>query len=119
MRRPRGDRGSTELVVATPLLLILLLLVVQAGLAAHASQTAQAIAATALAATRAADAGEAGGRAAAEQATAQLSGDLLSGVDITVERTGTTARVEVAAQIPSVLPGPTWPIRHETSAPVE
>ncbi|MFC7741078.1 hypothetical protein ACFQXA_08850 [Nocardiopsis composta] len=40
-------------------------------------------------------------------------------MDITVERTATTARVAVAGRIPSVLPGAAWPIHHEVTGPVE
>jgi len=50
---PRGDeRGSVELVVATPLLLLMILMVIQFAMYEHASQVAQATAAQALAATR-------------------------------------------------------------------
>lgn len=117
--RTRSDRGSAELAVATPLLLLLLLLVVQAGLVAHASQVAQSIATTALAAARAVDATETDGQTAGEQTGEQLGGRLLRELEVEVHRDDNAARVVVTTQVPSVLPGLTWPIRHESSAPVE
>ena len=51
-RLVRDDRGSAELVVATPLLLLLILGVIQFALYEHASEVAQTSAAQALAATR-------------------------------------------------------------------
>ncbi|MDA2809917.1 TadE/TadG family type IV pilus assembly protein [Nocardiopsis sp. RSe5-2] len=117
--RTRSDRGSAELAVATPLLLLLLLLVIQAGLVAHASQVAQSIATTALAEARAVDATDADGQAAGEHAGEQLGGRLLRGLNVEVHRDDEAARVVVTAQVPSVLPGLTWPIRHESSGPVE
>ena len=51
-RRRFDERGSAELVVATPLLLLLILVVIQFALFEHASQVAQTAAAEALASTR-------------------------------------------------------------------
>ncbi|GAA3745187.1 Flp pilus assembly protein TadG [Spinactinospora alkalitolerans] len=119
-RRTRADdRGSAELAIATPLLLLLVMLVVQTVLWAHAGHVAQTITHHTLAATRTVDATEADGRATAEQVADQLAGDLLTDVRVDVERTDITARVTVQAQVPSLLPGLTWPIRHQQEAPVE
>ncbi|GAA4935851.1 hypothetical protein GCM10023224_15800 [Streptomonospora halophila] len=115
----RGDRGSTELAIATPLLLLLVMLVVQTALWAHAGHTAETIARHSLAATRAVGASEADGHAAAHQAAGQLGGDLLTDVDVRIERSATTARVAVRAEVPSLIPGLSWPITQEQQAPVE
>ncbi|MDA0565174.1 pilus assembly protein [Streptomonospora sp. S1-112] len=123
MRRPhptrRDDRGSTELAVAAPLLLLLVMLVVQAALWGHAHHTAQAITHHALAAARTAQATGADGQAAAEQAADQFAGQVLTDLSITVERTPETARVTLSAQVPSLVPGLSWPVHQQRSAPVE
>lgn len=116
---PDSDRGSTELVVATPLMLLLLLVVVQVGLWAHADHVAQTIAHHGHAAARTMDGTEADGHARATEVAGQLAGDLIEGVDITVERTGTTATVNVQASVPTMIPGLAWPIDAEVTGPVE
>ncbi|WP_460854741.1 pilus assembly protein [Nocardiopsis coralliicola] len=105
--------------MATPLLLVLLLAVVQTALSAHASQVAHTIADSALAATRTLEGTETDGHAAAEQARAQLAGQMVSEVEVEVDRSATSARVAVSARAPAVLPGTGWPISREVSAPVE
>ncbi|GAA3744513.1 TadE/TadG family type IV pilus assembly protein [Salinactinospora qingdaonensis] len=117
--RSGDDRGSTEVAIATPLMLLLIMLVVQVAVWAHAGHAAETIARHTLAATRTAEATQAGGSAAAEQATAQLAGDLLTDIDVTVRRGATTAEVTVEAHVPTLLPGMTWPVRQQLSAPVE
>ncbi|MBB6174949.1 Flp pilus assembly protein TadG [Nocardiopsis mwathae] len=116
---PRDDQGSIELAIATPLLLLLVLFVVQTALWAHAGHVAETIAHRALAATRVLDATEASGQAEAELVANQLGGDLLTDLEVKVERTDSTAHVTVQAEVPSLLPGLTWPVRQERSAPVE
>ncbi|WP_435107149.1 TadE/TadG family type IV pilus assembly protein [Nocardiopsis synnemataformans] len=116
---PDSDRGSTELVVATPLMLLLLVLVVQVALWAHADHVAQTIAQHGHAATRGVEATEADGHTRATEVATQLSGDLLDGVDIEVERTATTATVRVQASVPTMIPGLDWPVNAEVSGPVE
>lgn len=116
---PDQDRGSTELVVATPLMLLLLILVVQVALWAHADHVAQTIAQHGHAAARALEATETDGHARADEVADQLRGDLLQDLDITVERTGTTATVAVTAQVPTMIPGLDWPVHTFVSGPVE
>ncbi|PSK89940.1 TadE-like protein [Murinocardiopsis flavida] len=117
--RRRDDRGSTELAIATPLLLLLVMLVVQTALWAHAGHVAETIAHHGLAAARAVDTTETEGNTTAEQVADQLAGDLVTDLDITVERSATTARITVTARVPSVIPGMSWPVAHDKSAPVE
>lgn len=117
--RDRGDRGSAELAIATPLLLVLILVVVQVAVWAHGHQVAETIATHGLAATRAADATAEEGHAQTEQVATQLAGQVLTDIEITAERNATTATVRVHAQVPSLLPGLSWPVAPELSAPVE
>ncbi|GAA1748663.1 pilus assembly protein [Streptomonospora arabica] len=117
--RRRSDRGSAELAIATPLLLLLVMLFVQTALWAHAGHISQTVAHHALAATRAAGATEADGEAAARQAADQLGGAILTDVRVQVERGTATARVTVRAEVPSLIPGLSWPITQEQQAPVE
>ncbi|TQN32664.1 TadE-like protein [Haloactinospora alba] len=118
-RRIRNDRGSTEVAIAAPLLLLLLMTVAQIAVWAHGHQVAETIATHGLAATRAADASERSGQAQAEQAAEQLSGKLLTDLAVTTQRSTTTAQIRVEARVPSLVPGTSWPVTHELSAPVE
>lgn len=117
--RCADDRGSTELAIATPLLLLLILVVVQVAVWAHGHHTANTIATHGLAAARAADASADQGQAHAEQAANQLSGAVLTDPQITVERTATTASVRVEAEVPSFILGLVWRVAPEVSGPVE
>ncbi|WP_160050832.1 pilus assembly protein [Nocardiopsis sp. FR4] len=116
---PERDRGSAELVAATPLMLLLLVLVAQVALWAHATQLCQTIAQHGQAATRALEATEADGHARADEVASQLRGELLQDLDITVERTDTTATVQVSARVPTMVPGLDWPVHTAVSGPVE
>ncbi|MBB6119164.1 TadE/TadG family type IV pilus assembly protein [Nocardiopsis algeriensis] len=111
MRPPREDRGSAELAVATPLLLLLVLFVIQAALWMHGDHVAADIARRTAEQSRTAD----GGTSASEA----LGGSLLTDLDVSVERGAEEVHVVVRAQVPSLLPGITWPVRHDSSAPVE
>ena len=117
--RPRGDRGSTELAIATPLMLLLVLLVVQVALWLHGDHVAASIAQRAAATARTAEGSKADAQARAEALADDLGGSLLNERSITVERGTTTARVEVTAEVPSLIPGLSWPVRRELSVPVE
>ena len=118
-RRVEDDAGSTELVVATPFMLLLLALLVQVALWAHADHLTQTIADHGHAQTRVLEGTEEQGQARAQEVADQLRGDLLSELTITVERTDTRARVQVQASVPTVLPGLNWPVSSQVSGPVE
>lgn len=116
---PDRDRGSTELVVATPLMLTLLVLVVHVALWAHADHVAQTIAQHGYASARALDATEAEGHARADEVADQLRGDLLQDLTITVDRGATSATVRASAQMPTMVPGLELPVTTEVSGPTE
>ena len=118
-RRVEADAGSTELVVATPAMLLLLALLVQVALWAHADHLTQTIADHGHAQTRVLEGTEEQGQARAHEVADQLRGELLSELTITVERTDAQARVQVQASVPTVLPGLDWPVSSQVTGPVE
>lgn len=118
-RTAEEDRGSTELVVATPVMLLLLALLVQVALWAHADHLTQTIAQHGHAQTRVLEGTEAEGQARAQEVADQLRGELLQELTISVERTGEQARVQVNASVPTVLPSLDWPVSSQVTGPVE
>jgi Flp pilus assembly protein TadG len=123
-RRLAGDRGagSAELVVATPLLMLLILLVIQFGIWAHATHVAQATAEEALAAARVqGGTGAAAGQNRASQVLGQIGGAILISPHVTVTRTATTVTVTITAMAERVvpLPGLALPVTVTVTGPVE
>jgi Flp pilus assembly protein TadG len=122
-RRLAGDRGagSAELVVATPLLMLLILLVIQFGIWAHANHVAQATAEEALAAARVQGSIAAAGQDRASQVLGQIGGAILISPHVTVIRTATTVTVRITADAERVvpLPGLTLPVTVTVTGPIE
>lgn len=112
------DRGSAELAVATPLMLLLLALTVLIAQWAHATHIAQTIAQHGHATARALDATDAEGHARADEVADQLSGDLLQDLTITVERGATTTIVQVSAHVPTMI-RVNLPVHAQVSGPTE
>ncbi len=117
--RVRDDRGSAELVVATPLLLLLILSVIQFAMYEHASEVAQATASQALAATRVVGGTTAAGQAEAEAVLANIGKGLLIGPEVTVSRNATTAQVLVTGSAEDIIPLIHLPVRANASGPLE
>ena len=122
-RRLAGDRGagSAEVVVATPLLMLLILLVIQFGIWAHATHVAQATAEEALAAARVQGGTAAAWQARARQVLGQIGGAILLSPHVTVTRTATTVTVTITADAERVLPLPGLglPVTVTVTGPVE
>ncbi|MDT0303621.1 TadE/TadG family type IV pilus assembly protein [Streptomonospora wellingtoniae] len=116
-RGAADDRGSVELAIATPLMMLLVLLVLQAAVWAHGDHVAGSVARRAVEAARAVQ-GD-GAQAEAEAAADSLGGSLLSHRSIAIERGPENVRVVVEAEVPSLIPGISWPVRHELTAPTE
>jgi Flp pilus assembly protein TadG len=114
-------RGATtvELVIATPLMLLLLMLVVQFAVWAHAEHVAQAAANTGVQTARAYRATPDQGRADAVTVLANSAGTVLTGVQVTAGRDATTATVTVIGQAMTVVPGLHLPVRASVTAPRE
>jgi Flp pilus assembly protein TadG len=111
--------ATAELVVATPLLMLLVLLVVQFALYLHALHVAQAAAAQALAAARAENGSVAAGQDQAALTLDQLAGDLLTDTHVTVTRGAAEARVQVAGTAQQVVPFLRLPVGTVAHGPVE
>lgn len=116
-----GDRGavSAELVIATPLLLLMLLAIVQFGLWSHATHIAQAAASQGLAAERAQGGTATAGAASAQQMLDQLARGPLTGTSINADRTATSASVRISGTATSVIPFLSLPVHAEAVGPVE
>lgn len=114
-----GDRGdaTTQLVLLTPVLLVVLMAIVQLGLWLHAANLATATADRAVAAAAplgsTAAAGVDAGVAFAAEAGAALDGPPV------VDRTGTTVRVTVRVRLPRLVPGVPRTVTRQVAAPVE
>lgn len=116
-----GDRGavSAELVIATPLLLLMLLAIVQFALWSHATHIAQAAASQGLAVTRAQDGTAAAGSASAQQMLDQLAHGPLTGASVSTDRTATSASIRISGTATSVIPFLHLPVHAEAAGPVE
>jgi Flp pilus assembly protein TadG len=117
----RGDHGAvtTELVIATPLLLVILLVIVQFALWSHATHIAQAAASRGLAAARAQHGTAAVGAAGAQQLLDQLARGPLGGSSVLVDRTAISVSVRISGTATSVVPFLTLPVHAEATGPLE
>ncbi|MEV5301150.1 TadE family protein [Amycolatopsis methanolica] len=115
-----GDRGSVsaELVIATPLLLVLLA-IVQFALWSHATHIAQAAASQGLATARSQNGTAAAGTASAQQLLGQLAGGPMRGAAVSTDRGPATAAVRISGTATSVVPFLTLPVHAEAAGPVE
>lgn len=108
-----------ELVLATPLLMLLLMGIVQFAVWSHASHIAQAAAAQGLAAARVTDATSADGQTAAADVLAQLADGPLDSATIDVTRDPATVTVRVTGTAAQVVPILQLPVHAEAAGPVE
>jgi Flp pilus assembly protein TadG len=120
-RAPAGQAGGVvaELVVATPLLLLLVLLVVQFALWQHGAHVATAAAQEGARVARLEGGSAAAGRAEASDFLASLAPSLVRDPQVTARRDQFSARVEVAGTAEPVVPWLRLPIRAAVEAPVE
>lgn len=109
--RPGGRRSgrqagsvSVELVIATPLLLLLLLGIVQFALWEHATHIAQAAAAQGLAAGRVQGGGPAAGEQTARGVLAQIGTGVLQAPTVTTQESGARMQVAVSGYAEPVIP---------------
>jgi Flp pilus assembly protein TadG len=115
------ERGSAtaELVIATPVLLLLILLVVQFAAWQHSIHVAQAAASEGLAAARV-QGGTAGtGQDEANLVLSQLSQSVLVHPSVRVARGANTTTVTVTGEAEAVIPFLHLPVRATASGPVE
>ncbi|MFJ8965350.1 TadE/TadG family type IV pilus assembly protein [Lentzea sp. NPDC102401] len=107
-----------ELVIATPLLLLLILLIAQFALYMHATHIAQAAAAQALSAVRVSG-GTSAGVAEGERVLAQLGSGPLQGTSVSVQRGPSQASALITGSVINVLPFTNLAVRAEAVGPVE
>ncbi len=117
----RGDRGSVsaELVIATPLLLLMVMGIMQFALWSHATHIAQAAAAQGLAAARVQDATPARGEAAARELLDQLGRGPLTHTRIDTTHSGEAVVIRVSGDTSAVIPFLRLPVHAEATGPVE
>lgn len=117
-RRGRRDRGevSLQVVLLTPVLLLLVLVSVQAALWYHAVQLADNAAADGASAAARYAAGIDAGSAALAGFVADAGGHLVAGA---VTGDGTVMTATATVRVPHLLPG--WPdtVTRQATAPVE
>ena len=126
VRRLRGqvradERGSAtvEMVIATPLLLLLILLVVQFAMWQHSVHVAQAAASQGLAAARVHGGTAGAGQGEANLVLGQLSHSVLVHPSVRVTRGANTTAVMVTGEAQSVVPFLHLPVHATASGPVE
>ena len=119
--RRRGESGAVaaELVIATPLLLLLILGVVQFALWEHATNLAEAAAQQGLSVARLQGETAQAGTAETESVLAQLAGGVLVGPQVSATRTGSTTTVVVSGHAESVVGIFSLPVRATAAGPTE
>ena len=117
----RDERGalSAELVIATPLLLLLIMGVIQFALWEHATHVAGAVAQQGLAVGRLQGETAAAGQSEAQSVLEQLGSGVLVDSNITATRTGTTTTVVVTGHAESVVGLFSLPVKATASGPTE
>ena len=118
-RLGRDDRGSAELVVATPLLLLLILGVIQFALYEHASEVAQTSAAQAVAATRLLGGTTTSGQNEAESLLSSVGRGVLINPVVSVSRRPSTATVTVTGSTEGIIPLLHLAVSASSSGPIE
>ena len=117
----RDERGavSAELVIATPLLLLLIMGVIQFALWQHATHVAGAVAQQGLAVGRLQGETAAAGQSEAQSVLDQLGSGVLVDSNITATRTGTTTTVVVTGHAESVVGLFSLPVKATATGPTE
>jgi Flp pilus assembly protein TadG len=117
----RDERGavSAELVIATPLLLLLIMGVIQFALWQHAEHIASAVAQQGVAVARLQGETAAAGQDQAQTVLSQISASVLVDSSITGTRTAATTTVIVTGHAESVLGIFSLPVRAVATGPTE
>jgi len=115
------ERGAAtaELVIATPVLLLLILLIAQFALYMHATHIAQSAASQALSATRVHGGSAAAGNAEARRILSQLGNGSLQASAVEAHRGATQASVTVTGNATSILPFISLGVHAEAAGPVD
>lgn len=121
VRRFHRDDGTVgaQLVIATPLLLLLLLTIVQFALWSHATHIAHAAADQGLAATRTYDGSIGSGRAATTRMLDELAKGPLTNTSVEVNRGTINASVSVGGTVTQIIPIFRFPVHATVSGDIE
>jgi Flp pilus assembly protein TadG len=119
--RVRDERGavSAELVIATPLLLLLIMGVIQFALWEHAEHIASAVAQQGVSVARLQGESAGAGQAQAQTVLDQLGTSVLGDSHITATRTAMTTTVTVTGHAESILGIFTLPVKAVAVGPDE
>jgi Flp pilus assembly protein TadG len=117
----RDERGAVaaELVIATPLLLLLIMGVIQFALWEHAEHIAAAVAQQGVSVARLQGETAGAGQAEAHSVLDQLGPSVLSDANITATRTATTTTLTVTGHAESILGIFTLPVKAIAVGPNE
>jgi Flp pilus assembly protein TadG len=117
----RDERGSVsaELVIATPLFLLLIMSVIQFAIWEHATHVADAVAQQGLAVGRLQGETAAAGQAEAQSVLDQLSSGVLVSPDVTATRTAATTTLVVTGHAESIVGLFSLPVKATASGPTE
>ena len=117
----RDERGAVaaELVIATPLLLLLVMGVIQFALWQHAAHVAEAAAQQALSVGRLQGESAAAGQAEGQAVLAQVGTGVLVDPQLTATKTAATTTVVVTGRAVSIVGLFTLPVRAVASGPSE
>jgi Flp pilus assembly protein TadG len=119
LRRDESGSVSAELVIATPLLLLLIMGVVQFALWEHATHVAEAVAQQGLSVGRLQGSSAKDGQAQAQSVLNQLGRGVLEAPDITATRTAATTSIVVTGHAESVVGLFSLPVRAVAVGPTE
>lgn len=117
----RDERGAVaaELVIATPLLLLLIMGVIQFALWQHAEHIASAVAQQGVAVGRLQGETAAAGQNEAQSVLNQLGSTVLVGSNITATRTNATTTVTVTGHAESIIGLFSLPVKAVAAGPTE
>ena len=119
MRDEQQGEATTELVVVTPVLLLLIGFILQFALWYHASHVAAAAAQEGVRAARAFGGSGEAGQARAEHFLAETGPTVVQRPEVTASRGLQTARVEVRGYAPTVVPGLRLQVTAGAESPTE
>jgi Flp pilus assembly protein TadG len=117
----RDERGSVsaELVVATPLLLLLIMSVVQFAIWEHATHVADAVAQQGLSVGRLQGETAAAGQAEAQNVLDQLGSGVLVNSHISANKTAATTTIVVTGRAQSIVGLFSLPVKATATGPTE
>lgn len=123
LRRPGTARESgsvsTQLVVATPLLLLMIMLIVQFALWQHAMHVAEAAAQEGATAARLYGGTDADGQNSADEILSTFSHSIIVDPAVSVTRTATAVQVAIASHVETIVPGMSLPVNVVADGPIE